>query len=137
MDRPRIGICTSLEVSSWSVWEQLAALLPYTYITRIQAAGGLALMIAPDPNLIEHPDEVLDLLDGLIMAGGADIHPETYGHESEPETTRTNRQRAILSECPNLPSGWLQGFKGFLTIGGLLGGKHKHTGKWAMRFRHR
>jgi putative glutamine amidotransferase len=91
--RPRIGICTSLELAGWSVWEQLAALLPYIYIEAIQRAGGMALMIPPDPALIENPDELLDVLDGLIMAGGADIHPQAYGQAAEPETTRTNPLR--------------------------------------------
>jgi len=84
--RPAIGICTSLERANWGVWDQRAALLPFHYITAIQAAGGLAIMIPPDPALIEDPDDMLDRVDGLILAGGADIDPSSYGSEAHPKT---------------------------------------------------
>ena len=32
-------------------------------------------MLPPDPQAERDPDEVLDVLDGLILAGGADIDP--------------------------------------------------------------
>ena len=87
--RPTIGICTALEVASWGLWNRPAALLSYEYITAIQAAGGLALMIAPDAHIEEDPDEVLDRIDGLILAGGADIDPSAYGAEPHPATVNT------------------------------------------------
>ncbi len=84
--RPAIGICTSLEHARWGVWDQRAALLPWAYITEIQAAGGLAVMIPPDPILAEQPDQMLDRIDGLILAGGADIDPSVYEAEPHPAT---------------------------------------------------
>ena len=91
--RPAIGICTSLERARWGVWDQRAALLPWAYITEIQAAGGLAVMIPPDPMLSEQPDEMLDRLDGLILAGGADIDPSAYEAEPHPATKGTVPER--------------------------------------------
>jgi putative glutamine amidotransferase len=91
--RPTIGICAALERARWSVWDQRAALLPSSYITAIQEADGLAMMIPPDPHLIAAPDEALDLLDGLILAGGADIDPSAYGAEPHPETKGTVPER--------------------------------------------
>jgi putative glutamine amidotransferase len=87
--RPRIGICTALERARWTVWDQEAFLLARSYIDAIQRAGGLALMIPPDPVAVEEPDEVLDVLDGLILAGGADIDPAAYGEEAHPATHGT------------------------------------------------
>jgi hypothetical protein len=84
--RPTIGICAALERAKWGAWDRAAALLPFEYLLEIQRAGGLALMIAPDERLITEPDEVLDQLDGLILAGGADIDPAAYDAEPHPET---------------------------------------------------
>jgi putative glutamine amidotransferase len=91
--RPVIGICTAVERARWSVWDQDAFLLARSYVRAIQEAGGLVLMIPPDARLQEDPDEVLDLLDGLILAGGADIDPSAYGAERHPETKKTVPER--------------------------------------------
>src|SRR3954447_23679650 len=91
--RPRIGICTALERARWTVWDQEAFLLARSYIDAIQAAGGLALMLPPDPQAAREPDEVLDVLDGLILAGGADIDPATYGEAPHPATKGTWPER--------------------------------------------
>jgi putative glutamine amidotransferase len=93
MPRPVIGICTVLERARWSVWDQEAFLLPRSYIRAVQAAGGLVVMIPPDESVHDDPDQVLDLLDGLILAGGADIDPSSYGAERHPETKGTVPER--------------------------------------------
>jgi putative glutamine amidotransferase len=87
--RPTIGICTALERARWSVWDMSAALLPFNYLTAIQKAGGLALMIAPDARYEEDPDELIDRIDALILAGGADIDPGAYGSAPHPATINT------------------------------------------------
>jgi putative glutamine amidotransferase len=93
MARPVIGICTAVERARWSVWDQQALLLPRSYVDAIQRAGGLALMLPPDPEAERDPDETLDLLDGLILAGGADVDPASYGAEPHPETHDTVPER--------------------------------------------
>jgi putative glutamine amidotransferase len=84
--RPVIGLCTALERARWSVWDQEAVLLPRNYVTAVQRAGGVALLLPPDPTAEDAPDEWLDLLDGLLLAGGADIDPAAYGAEPDPHT---------------------------------------------------
>jgi putative glutamine amidotransferase len=93
MTRPVIGIGTSLVQAAWSVWNQRAALTPYGYIAAIHRAGGLAVMIPPDPEFERDPDQVLELIDGLILAGGNDIDPASYGAEPHPETKATVPER--------------------------------------------
>lgn len=92
-NRPVIGVLTPLERARWSVWDQQAALLPTNYLDAIRAAGGMALLLAPDPALAQAPDEALDLVDGLMLAGGADIDPALYGAERHPETQETIPER--------------------------------------------
>src|SRR5947209_18786045 len=91
--RPAIGIRAALEQAKWSVWDPRAFLLSHSYLTAIQDAGALALMIPPDPRLISNPDEVLDRIDGLILAGGADIDPTSYGAAPHPQTNGTVPER--------------------------------------------
>jgi putative glutamine amidotransferase len=96
MKRPVIGMCTALERARWSAWDQSAALLPQNYVEAVQRAGGLALMIPPDPELTVDPAQVLDLIDGLMLAGGADIDPSCYAQEPHPETVDTVPERDIF-----------------------------------------
>ncbi|HEV2997797.1 MAG TPA: gamma-glutamyl-gamma-aminobutyrate hydrolase family protein [Solirubrobacteraceae bacterium] len=93
MGRPRIGICAALERARWSVWDQEAALLPRNYVLAVQRGGGLAVMLPPDAATVAAPQETLDLLDGLLLAGGADIDPASYGEPPHPETTGTVPER--------------------------------------------
>lgn len=93
MARPVIGICTALERARWGMWDQEAVLLSRSYVEAVQQAGALVLMLPPDELLLEDPGEVLDLLDGLVLAGGADIDPSGYGERAHPETRDTVPER--------------------------------------------
>jgi putative glutamine amidotransferase len=86
MERPVIGMCTALEPARWSVWDQPAVLLSRSYVDAVQRAGGLAVLLAPDPQLAQEPAQALDLIDGLLLAGGADIDPASYGQAAHAET---------------------------------------------------
>ena len=47
--KPVIGMCSALERARWSVWDQQAVLLPRSYADAVQHAGGLAILLPPDP----------------------------------------------------------------------------------------
>jgi putative glutamine amidotransferase len=66
-----IGLCAAVERARWTVWDDEAVLLPRGYTDAVQRAGGLAVLLAPDR--VDDPSEWLSFLDGLILAGGADI----------------------------------------------------------------
>ncbi len=93
MARSVIGICTALERARWGLWDQEAVLLARSYVEAVQQAGALALMLPPDEELLERPEEALDLLDGLVLAGGADIDPASYGAHAHAETVDTVPER--------------------------------------------
>jgi len=90
---PVIGICAAVERARWSHWDDEALLVPRAYVTAVQVAGGLVAIVPPDDEVAEHPDELLDKLDGLILIGGADIDPATYGAVPDPHTGATDPGR--------------------------------------------
>jgi putative glutamine amidotransferase len=92
-DRPVIGICTAIETATWAAWELLVNLSPRSYTLAVQRAGGVALLLPPDDMVAENPDELLDLVDGLILAGGSDIDPGSYGARPHPATKGTRPER--------------------------------------------
>jgi putative glutamine amidotransferase len=93
MSTPIVGICAALERARWGVWDRTAVLLPHNYIAALQSAGAVPLMLPPDPAVTADPDLVLDLIDGLVLAGGADVDPSFYGAERTPEMTYTVPER--------------------------------------------
>ena len=94
--RPLIGITTYVEDASWSHWQAPAALIPFAYVRAIEHAGGRALLVPPGE---EGVDETLDALDGLVLSGGNDVDPASYGAEAHAETggVRPERDRAELA----------------------------------------
>jgi putative glutamine amidotransferase len=93
MSRPFIGIPSPIERAKWGAWNEPAHVLPRSYVDAIHRAGGAALVLPADPVWATDPDPVLDLLDGLLLAGGSDIDPSVYGAEPHPETKGTVAER--------------------------------------------
>jgi putative glutamine amidotransferase len=91
--RSAIGIAAALERARWGPWEDTITMLPRSYAAAVQAAGGLALLLPPHDAATEAPDALLDLLDALILAGGSDVDPATYGASPHPETRGTRIER--------------------------------------------
>ncbi|GID95369.1 gamma-glutamyl-gamma-aminobutyrate hydrolase family protein [Amorphoplanes digitatis] len=81
--RPVIGITTYVEPATWGVWHELpTTLVPHDYDAAVTQAGGRAVLIPPD----DLDADVLRVLDGLVLSGGADLGPELYGAEPGPLT---------------------------------------------------
>lgn len=92
---PVIGITSYVEQARWGVWDVPAAVLPFRYVERVEAAGARAVVLPPTAT---RDDAVLDRLDGVVLAGGADLDPQLYGQEPHPATTglRPDRDAAEL-----------------------------------------
>ena len=67
--------------------------MPGGYAEAVQHAGGIALLLPPDDHFAEHPAELIERLDALLLAGGRDIDPLTYGARLHPETGEPSPER--------------------------------------------
>jgi putative glutamine amidotransferase len=88
-----IGICAAVERVRRDPWDEVVTMVQRTYPAAVQRAGALALVLPPDEAASESPDLVLDRIDGLLLAGGADVDPASYGAESHPQSGVTWPER--------------------------------------------
>jgi putative glutamine amidotransferase len=89
-DDPVVGICAVRERARWAFWDQTAHLVADTYVAAIQSTGALAVLLPVDARA---PERLLDRIDGLLLIGGADLDPRSYGEEPEPGVEATYRER--------------------------------------------
>lgn len=99
---PVIGVTTYLERSQTGVWDLPASFLPKVYLDAVTDAGGIAVLLPPQPVTPEIARRVLAGVDGLIVSGGADVDPRRYGqapHErtGAPRTDRDAWEDALLT----------------------------------------
>jgi putative glutamine amidotransferase len=90
---PVIGITTYRQQAKTGVWDVDAAFLHSGYIESVSRAGGIAILLPPQPASTEIADRVLDGVDGLVFAGGRDVNPERYDQESGEHTDQPDLRR--------------------------------------------
>ncbi|GAA1479415.1 gamma-glutamyl-gamma-aminobutyrate hydrolase family protein [Nocardioides aestuarii] len=82
MTTPVIGITTYREQARWGVWDERADVLHAAYADIVSACGGAPVLLPPAAP--EHAATVLGRVDGLVVAGGADVDPAAYGQPAHP-----------------------------------------------------
>ncbi|MGH2693653.1 MAG: gamma-glutamyl-gamma-aminobutyrate hydrolase family protein [Actinomycetota bacterium] len=94
--RPLIGITCYVERARWSDWDTPTALIPHSYVTAVEHAGGRPLIVPPSDEAVS---ETLDALHGIVFSGGADLDPRLYEADRHPETgaAREDRDRSETS----------------------------------------
>lgn len=91
--RPIIGLTTYLEQAQTGVWDVQASFLPKVYFEAVNKAGGIAVLLPPQPVDASIASAVLEGLDGLIITGGKDVDPARYGQAAHPETDEPRPDR--------------------------------------------
>src|SRR6476619_3407183 len=82
--RPVVGITSYVEQARWGVWDVPAVVLPFRYVEQVEAAGATAVVLPPTAS---SDAEVLDRLDAVVFAGGADLDPALYDQPAHEQTT--------------------------------------------------
>ena len=88
--KPVIGICAVRERSRWAFWDQTAHLVADSYVAPLQRAGAVVVLLPVD---VSGPLELIERIDGLLLIGGADLDPASYGAAPEPGTEATYPDR--------------------------------------------
>jgi putative glutamine amidotransferase len=130
--RPLIGLTTYLEQAQTGVWDVRAAFLPQVYFDHVTRAGGIAVLLPPQPVDAEIAGRVLDGLDGLIVTGGKDVDPARYGQQphtatDEPRRDRDDWEDALLTAAIEREMPFLGICRGMQVLNVSLGGTlHQH-----------
>jgi putative glutamine amidotransferase len=133
---PLIGISTYVAETSWASWQRTAAVLPESYFELVAAAGGRPLLLPPPRSAVDGPgtgaSEVIGVLDGLVLTGGGDVDPVSYGEQPDAEVggvnpIRDGSERALLAAALAIDLPVLAICRGLQVLNVELGGTlHQH-----------
>ena len=84
----------------------IASLASDAYVRAIRECGGTPVILPNTDGSPEKVDEYLELLDGLLMPGGADIPPSEWGAEPHPTTNLLEEDRYLFEKA--MITAWIQ-----------------------------
>lgn len=93
--RPVIGVTCYVEDVDRHPWTaQRSVVLPHRYVDQLERAGALAVVLPPRPDADDDLAlTVLERLDGLVIAGGADVEAARYGAAPHPTSQKPRPDR--------------------------------------------
>ena len=129
--QPVVGITTYREQAQWGVWDAVADVLHAGYAQAVEASGGAVVLLPPGNP--DHAGAVVDRIDALLVAGGADVSPDRYGAQPHPRTVGTRPDRdawelALLAEAAGRDLPALMVCRGMQLEAARMGGElDQHT----------
>jgi putative glutamine amidotransferase len=132
MSAPIIGLSTYRTPGSMTIYDGELAVLPAQYVDAVTRSGGLAVLVPPQGATLDDAKALVGTLDGLIIAGGADVNPRRYGeepgpHTQEPEDLRDDWEALLLEAALDISLPLLGICRGAQMINVHLGGTlHQH-----------
>lgn len=96
--RPVVALSGYREAASWGVWNQDAALVPWSYVRALREAGGEPIVLPPGGR-----SDVLRRADALVLTGGIDVDSVQYGQDPHsandpPQAERDESEMQLLRE---------------------------------------
>lgn len=96
---PLVGVTTYHAEASWGPWRRPAALVPSSYFELVAAAGGRPVLLPPCRSSPGGPSagaaEVAASLDALVLIGGGDLDPTSYGAPAHPQVAGVTAGRDL------------------------------------------
>ncbi|BBY65503.1 gamma-glutamyl-gamma-aminobutyrate hydrolase family protein [Mycolicibacterium helvum] len=123
---PLIGIPIAFESADWRVWSGRAYLQTPGYVEHVRRAGGIPVLL-PLGGSGEEAARAVQTLDGLLLPGGPDVHPDLYGQQPHPaagpfDTFRDDWEGALITHALAARTPVLGICRGAQLINVVLGG---------------
>lgn len=82
-----VGVTASVGTVTAGAWTDPTVFSPLSYVHAVQRAGARAVLLVPDEADAADPEAVFELVDAVVLAGGAgDVHPARFGEDVHPAT---------------------------------------------------
>lgn len=130
---PLIGLSTYRSPAHMDGYDTDFVALPAQYLEAITLAGGIGVLIPPQPLEPSDAARILQGLDGLVICGGWDIEPQLYGQEptekmEQTDPLRDKTEMTLLGQALDMDMPVLGICRGAQIVNVHLGGTlHQHV----------
>ena len=133
---PLVGVTTYYTEATWGPLRRPAAVVTAAYFELVAQAGARPVLLPPTRSALGGPaagaDDVVAVLDALVLIGGGDLDPASYGQVALPQVggvddTRDRSEHALLASALERDVPVLAVCRGHQLLNVHLGGSlHQH-----------